>query len=61
MSWTFKVAEWNVEVDWEGLTVTPPATPADFRRPPEPADETPGCFELLETQTLDDGETQAWA
>jgi hypothetical protein len=60
MSWTFKVAEWSFEVDWQGMTVTPPAPDNNLRREREPEETTPR-FELCETPALEEGKTQAWA
>lgn len=59
MSFTFKLANWTVEMDWQGLTVTPPEPASTLRcesQPVEPAELSAGEPPALET-----GETQVWA
>lgn len=60
MSWSFNIANWNFELDWQEMTVTPLAPEIDIRRETEQK-ETPRQIDLGETPTLDEGKTQAWA
>jgi hypothetical protein len=60
MSLKFTIATWSVEVDWEGLTVTP--LPDDeVRRRKQIERERQSALELTPPASPDKGEKQAWA
>lgn len=60
MSLRFSIATWSVEVDWEGLTVTP--LPDDEVRRRKLAEcERKAALELTPPTATDKGEEQAWA
>lgn len=60
MSLKFSIATWSVEVDWEGLTVTP--LPNDeVRRRKQLERERQAALELTPPAASDKGEEQAWA
>ncbi|MBI1764812.1 MAG: hypothetical protein HYR56_25660 [Acidobacteria bacterium] len=60
MSLKFSIASWSVEIDWEGLTVTP--LPDDeVRRRKEAERERKAALKLSAPPSPDKGEKQAWA
>jgi hypothetical protein len=60
MSLKFTIATWSVEVDWEGLTVTP--LPDDeVRRRKQIERERKAALELTPPAPPEKGEKQAWA
>ena len=59
MSWTFNLANWQFELDWRGLTVTPLVPQTDAQREAVP-EITARQVELGQAPALDEGKTQVW-
>lgn len=65
MSWKHTFAHWQVEIDWEGLTLTPLAPKTTHRQSETDSEHEPkrrfNCTPAFDAQTATtEGEQQVW-